>query len=539
MKVLFNNETAELYRPLFTAAMEVLNKDKPEEEWITIEDLPTYYSHLDTLKTQGQARFVRVPVVEQEGYFEIDTNTREIKVPDAFKENGIAVQFDHTAEIIYFNMDRYFDDFDLAVCNPANAQEGYVGRCMIQWQTANGFGYDKAYMFDEGSDVEEDGVYAYNRITFGWPLHDEITRSSGSLKFSVILEVVENDVELNSKVLYSFNTKEAECFIHPNLVPRAEDYKKALPEDVSALMSSALRPSFSGVFNSTLGQKAYFLTDGDLPPTANLVDGAYILEVQARGTGDQELLYKWYRINENDEITELTGSVESSYIADTAGRYYVMVGNQNKDRVRWTQSQICDIPGASELYYIVNTSDKAYADGTILSVEVGGMNKKGELLNNIVGEVSYQWYKRDWDGEVSALEGETTAYHTLDAKDGPGTYWVEAVAHNNNDSSEIKKSFETEVKLPAHSPTSVTVEWDVTNKKLIAHPVIDYNNDLVYVWEQIGSSQAYVVKDFNEFIPPVSGSYYVRVYQNTWPGHPMEQTSESLPAISGAVAVTL
>lgn len=539
MKVLFNNETAELYRPLFAAAMEVLNKNKPESEWVTIEDLPTYYSYLDTLKTMGQARFARVPVVEQEGYFEIDANTREIKVPEAFAKNGIAVQFDHTAEIIYFNMDRYFDDFDLAVCNPANAQEGYVGRCMIQWRTADGFGYDKAYMFDEGSDVETDGIYAYNRITFGWPLHDEITRSSGILKFSVILEVVENDVDLNSKVLYSFNTREAECFIHPNLVSKAEDYKHALPEDVSALMSSALRPSFSGVFNSTLGQKAYFLTNGDLPPSANLVDGTYILEVQAKGSNDQALLYKWYRIDEEDNIFELVEETDNSYIAVTAGRYYVMVGNQNKDRVRWTQSQVCEIPGASELYYIINTTEKAYADGTQLAVEVGGMNKKGEKLNNIVGDVTYQWYKRDWDGEVTALEGETTAYHSLAADNGPGTYWVEAVAHNNNDNSKIIKSFETEVKLPAHSPTSVTVEWDAINKKLIAHPVIDYNNDLVYVWEQIGLNQAYVVKDFNEFIPPVSGSYYVRVYQNTWPGHPMEQTSENLPAISGAVAVIL
>lgn len=537
MKVLFNNETAELYRPLFAAAEQELNKNKPEEEWITIEDLPTYYSHLDELKTKGQARFVRVPVVQQEGYFEIDANTREIKVPKAFSDNGIAVQFDHTAEIIYFNMDRYFDDFDLAICNPANAQEGYVGRCVIQWQNANGTGYDKAYMFDEGSDDENDGIYAYNRITFGWPLHGEITEVSGPLKFSVILEVVENDVDASAKVLYSFNTKEAECYIHPNLVSDKGSYKDVLPEDVSYLMSSALRPSFSGIFNSTLGQKAYFLTDGDLSPTANLVDGIYLLEVQARGTGDQDLLYKWYRVDEYDQITELTGQITNAYTATTAGRYYVMVGNQNKDRVRWTQSQVCEIPGASELYYTVNLADKAYADNTILSVEVGGMNKQGEKLERITGEVTYQWYKRDWDGTEHAIDGETSAYHSLAPVNGPGSYWVVAIASNNNDYSEPRKSNEVEVKLPAHSPDSVTIEWDASAKALIAHPVIDYNNDLVYEWVNSKTYQAYVVKDYNQFIPPITGSYFVKVYQNTWPGHPQEQSSINTPAISQALQV--
>jgi hypothetical protein len=91
MRVLFNNETAKLYKPLFDAAMELLNKGKPENEWVKIEDLPTYYSYLDTLKTFGQAKFVRVPVVEQEHYFEINTNTRTITVPEEFQQNGLAV----------------------------------------------------------------------------------------------------------------------------------------------------------------------------------------------------------------------------------------------------------------------------------------------------------------------------------------------------------------------------------------------------------------------------------------------------------------
>lgn len=539
MRVLFNNETAKLYKPLFDAAMELLNKGKPENEWVKIEDLPTYYSYLDTLKTFGQAKFVRVPVVEQEHYFEINTNTRTITVPEEFQQNGLAVQFDHTAETIYFNMDRYFDDFDLAVCNPANSQEGYVGRCMIQWKTSNGnIGYDKAYMFDEGSDMESDGIYAHNRITFGWPLHEEITSVPGILKFSVILEIVENEIEPNAKVLYSFNTKEAECVIHPNLVTNQKDYKSAKPEDVSALMSSALRPSFSGVFNSTLGQKAYFLTDGDLPVTANLVDGEYMLEVEARGSDGVELLYKWYRVDEDNNIIELIDQTENYYIALEAGRYYVMVGNPNRDRVRWTQSQICEIPGASELYYVENVAEKGYADGASkLGVVVGGKNREGEVLNNIVGEVTYQWYKRNWDNSEEAIKDATSHELILQPEMGPGSYWVEAIASNNNDTSAIAKSNETEVKLPAHSPEAVVITWDEDDRKLVAEVTIDYDNDLVYEWINSDTLKAYEFRNINEFVPTVSGSYYAKVYQNTWPGHPMEQSSEKHPRLSNVVYV--
>jgi hypothetical protein len=436
-------------------------------------------------------------------------------------------------------MDRYFDDFDLAVCNPANSQEGYVGRCMIQWKTSNGnIGYDKAYMFDEGSDMESDGIYAHNRITFGWPLHEEITSVPGILKFSVILEIVENEIEPNAKVLYSFNTKEAECVIHPNLVTNQKDYKSAKPEDVSALMSSALRPSFSGVFNSTLGQKAYFLTDGDLPVTANLVDGEYMLEVEARGSDGVELLYKWYRVDEDNNITELIDQTENYYIALEAGRYYVMVGNPNRDRVRWTQSQICEIPGASELYYIENVAEKGYADGSSkLGVLVGGKNREGEVLNNIVGEVTYQWYKRNWDNSEEAIKDATSHELILQPEMGPGSYWVEAIASNNNDTSEIAKSNETEVKLPAHSPEAVVITWDEDDSKLVAEVTIDYDNDLVYEWINSDTLKAYEFRNINEFVPTTSGSYYVKVYQNTWPGHPMEQSSEKHPKLSNVVYV--
>ena len=66
--------------------------------------------------------------------------------------------------------------------------------------------------------------------------------------------------------------------------------------------------------------------------------------------------------------------------------------------------------------------------------------------------------------------------------------------------------------MPARSPESVDIEWDAENKVLIAHPVTQYNNDLVYEWINSKTHQTFIVRDFNQFDPPVSGAYYVRVY---------------------------
>ena len=48
-----------------------------------------------------------------EGLFEIDANSRKINIPAEFSRNGVGVQGDELAEIIYFSIDRYFDTTDL------------------------------------------------------------------------------------------------------------------------------------------------------------------------------------------------------------------------------------------------------------------------------------------------------------------------------------------------------------------------------------------------------------------------------------------
>lgn len=107
-----------------------------------------------------------------EGLFEIDANTREITVPAAFQKNGVSVQGDQIAEILYFKIDRFYDMEDLHGCD-----------IFIEWRTPT----DKDGFFYEGVskpwavDLETEPGY----IIFGWPLSTEITSIPGNVTFSV------------------------------------------------------------------------------------------------------------------------------------------------------------------------------------------------------------------------------------------------------------------------------------------------------------------------------------------------------------------
>ena len=161
-----NNENREAYKKLFEAAMSDLNNGA------TINSLETYFSHIESLLglTRPQnnkygRKYSILPL--QEDYFEIDANARTIKVPEAFRKNGLGVQGDQTAETIYFKINRYFDAMDL-----------YNTDIYIQWENANG---DQGLAKEWVRDIETYDDY----MVFGWVLGDLITKVPGTLKFSV------------------------------------------------------------------------------------------------------------------------------------------------------------------------------------------------------------------------------------------------------------------------------------------------------------------------------------------------------------------
>lgn len=165
-----------------------------------------------------------------EPVFEIDANSRAIKIPDAFKH--ICVEGDQGAETVYFMIDRYFDTKDLAEDT----------EIIIQWETASAGkgstpekGATKAVLVDKDS-------YP-TKLIFGWILDDRITKTAGNIKFSVriySIGVVHDDITDTDKriVTYSFSTATATANIQPALNYNLLD--DVVPEDNTKLMLNRL-----------------------------------------------------------------------------------------------------------------------------------------------------------------------------------------------------------------------------------------------------------------------------------------------------------
>jgi hypothetical protein len=87
---------------------EITDSDIATEDGINIDSLGEYFSILEILK-DIHPRFLRLPI--DEDLFVINANTRQIAFPQ--NDYVYAVLGDKNAETIYFDIDRYYDIFDL------------------------------------------------------------------------------------------------------------------------------------------------------------------------------------------------------------------------------------------------------------------------------------------------------------------------------------------------------------------------------------------------------------------------------------------
>lgn len=164
------------YFKQFDAINEALAKiDSP----VRVNSLEDYFSNIRTIasltKTGSdvKGKFLIMPL--DEPFFKIDANARAIEIPANFKKNGIGVQNDHWAEILYFKVDRYYDYQDLASLNIFINWE-FVPSGMRNGGTS-GVKVSKAFAPDP--DFEP------NYLVFGWVVDRSMTPSKGTLKFSV------------------------------------------------------------------------------------------------------------------------------------------------------------------------------------------------------------------------------------------------------------------------------------------------------------------------------------------------------------------
>lgn len=102
---------------------------------------------------------LRIP--SDEPIYEVDLNTRIINAP-----KFLSVETDHDAELIYFSIDRYFENVDLLTC---------AGLVLFK----NAKNEEYAYLIPAYDIVTEPG-----KIIFGWNIQGAVTKYSGNVQFA-------------------------------------------------------------------------------------------------------------------------------------------------------------------------------------------------------------------------------------------------------------------------------------------------------------------------------------------------------------------
>lgn len=134
--------------------------------------------------------FIQLP--KDETIYEIDLNKRIINAPEF-----LSIEHDHNAETIYFKVDRYHDNIDLA------RSDIHV---IIQYENASPRKEERGYIYappfiDISTFADED------KIIIPWVIEGAATAYSGNVKFSFKFYKIEKETDDNGETdyVYRFN----------------------------------------------------------------------------------------------------------------------------------------------------------------------------------------------------------------------------------------------------------------------------------------------------------------------------------------------
>lgn len=251
-----SNKNTALFQKASLALSEEGNK-------VEISNLNEYFSYIVDLAAKD-IQYTVLPLDEDP--FIINANTRTIEIPNEFRA-GVGVQGDQVAEIIYFEIDRYFDAIDLDTQN-----------IYIEWKnlSSGDQGFSQEYNRDLSSTAD--------KIIFGWPLTNDITKQSGKIQFSVRFYTIEDD-----KIIYSFSTKPQTITVNDSMDFDLMDATiPVLGEDVKEMILQRFENS-KIVGSNDIAEPPIFFEDGNLEDGAlidlNSISGEANLKVQAYGDG--------------------------------------------------------------------------------------------------------------------------------------------------------------------------------------------------------------------------------------------------------------
>lgn len=291
-----------------------------------ITTLEEYFNWLPELKRDVEGKPTKYTILPlDEPHFVINANTRAINIPADFKKNGIAVQGDDLAEVVYFEIDRYFDAMDLNNCE-----------IYIQWETPR---TADSTIIKSISDVYIRDIESQpGKLIFGWAISDAITVASGNLKFSVKFLQWDTNAEGKKTIAYSLNTLTAQVAIQQSI---GIDLEKDtyIPDNANDRLLERIKES--EVVGGLQAAVPYFLenieelSDGyDIVP--NHTDGT--LKIYAVATADDTgaVSYVWkkrgLKLDNSSEEAELEIAntvTEMVPVEEKSGDYPVLKVNHN------------------------------------------------------------------------------------------------------------------------------------------------------------------------------------------------------------------
>ena len=243
-----------------------------------IYDLDTYFGRLELLSDIDYS-FLRLPIDEPtfDIVDDLKNGRRVISVPEDFAKNGISVQGDETAEILFFSIDRYYDATDLWT-------EGM--NYIIQWKSATMNGVTRAFLNKDGRPfIDDDG-----KLYFGWPISSEITNEAGNITFSVRIYKFSDTQDAEGKPMLTFglNTQMATVKVNPSLMFEFKSTSEFEDADVVDKNSTVI----SRVMNSTVINKG----SAESAPRPTIVRNILTDDVLAQKLSEKVVTFDVYKI---------------------------------------------------------------------------------------------------------------------------------------------------------------------------------------------------------------------------------------------------
>lgn len=263
--------------------------------------------------------FLRMPVGDDEPPIFIDANTRTISrkingngAEHPFFKNGISVQGDEVAEIVFFKINRYFDAMDLSET-----------RIIFQWAPASEPDQIRATPAFITDIEDEPGM-----LIFGWPIGSDITQFPGAITFSVRFYL--NDTE--GKITYSFNTKDQTVNINSALVLDQVTYEDSVDDNqVFLIVNRVMNSSYGGVDNPAI--PVYVLFNPEQDYNFGDINEEIVLFGAGAKTGQGKLAYQWVRTLFGDSTPLNENNVKyakvNNYIPGIINYYYQTEGSSS------------------------------------------------------------------------------------------------------------------------------------------------------------------------------------------------------------------